>query len=50
MRLYACWGLVKTAQAGHPCRNAHDALVAAGYEPEVVQGSRIRDWAAQHSG
>jgi hypothetical protein len=22
---------------GHPCRNAHNALVDAGYEPEVVR-------------
>jgi hypothetical protein len=37
VRLYVCWGLFKTPNPGHPCRNAYDALVAAGYEPEVVR-------------
>ena len=41
MKLYVCWGLFRTPRPGHPCRNAHDALVAAGYQPMVV---RARGW------
>lgn len=37
MRLYVCWGLFRTPRPGHPCRNAYDALVAAGHQPEVVR-------------
>lgn len=37
MKLYVCWGLFRTPKPGHPCRNAHDALTAAGYTPEVVR-------------
>lgn len=37
MRLLVCWGLFRTPKPGHPCRNAYDALVAAGHEPEVVR-------------
>lgn len=37
MKLYICWGLFQTAGSGHPCRNAHDALRAAGHDPEVVR-------------
>ena len=37
MRLYVCWGLFKTPRPGHPCRNAWDALRAAGHDPEVVR-------------
>ncbi len=36
MKLYVCWGTFHTKR-GHPCANAHEALVAAGYEPEVVK-------------
>jgi hypothetical protein len=36
MKLYVCYGLFKSPRpGGHPCRNAHEALVAAGYKPEV---------------
>jgi hypothetical protein len=36
MKLYVCWGLFPSPRpGGHPCKNAHDALVEAGYEPEV---------------
>lgn len=41
MKLYVCWGLFRTPSPGHPCRNAHDALVAAGHQPMVV---RARGW------
>lgn len=37
MKLYVCWGLFKTPRPGHPCRNAWDALRAAGHDPEVVK-------------
>ena len=35
--LYVCWGLFRTPRPGHPCRNAYDALVAAGQRPRVVR-------------
>ena len=41
MRLYICWGTFPTFGSGHPCRNAHTALQAAGHAPEVV---RCRGW------
>ena len=38
MKLYICWGTFSSPRpGGHPCKNAHDALVAAGHEPEVVK-------------
>jgi hypothetical protein len=38
MKLYVCWGTFSTPRpGGHPCRNAHRALVAAGHDPEVVK-------------
>jgi len=38
MKLYICWGLFGSPRpGGHPCKNAHDALKEAGYEPEVVK-------------
>ena len=38
MKLYICWGTFPTPRpGGHPCKNAHDALVAAGHNPEVVK-------------
>ena len=37
MKLYVCWGTFPTPRpGGHPCRNAHEALKGAGYDPEVV--------------
>jgi hypothetical protein len=36
MRLYVCWGTFGTAQH-HACARAHQALVKAGHEPEVVR-------------
>ena len=36
MRLYVCWGTMPTPRPGnHPCRNAHEALKEAGWNPEV---------------
>ncbi len=39
MKLYVCWGTFPTPRPprGHPCRNAHQALVKAGHDPEVVK-------------
>jgi len=38
MKLYVCWGMFPTPRpGGHPCRNAHDALVQAGHDPELVR-------------
>jgi hypothetical protein len=37
LTLYVCWGLFRTPRPGHPCRNAYDALVAAGRPPQVVR-------------
>ena len=38
MKLYVCYGLFKSPRpGGHPCRNAHEALRAAGYDPQVVK-------------
>ncbi|MDQ3091819.1 MAG: hypothetical protein M3R46_09205 [Actinomycetota bacterium] len=41
MKLFICWGLFRTPRPGHPCRNAHDALHAAGYAPDII---RARGW------
>lgn len=41
MTLYVCWGLFRTPRPGHPCRNAWDALRAAGHDPNVI---RARGW------
>jgi hypothetical protein len=38
MRLYVCWGTFWTPRpGGHPCHNAHQALLDAGWDPEVVR-------------
>jgi glutathione S-transferase-like protein len=39
MNLYICYGtFTKTPRpGGHPCGNAHSALKAAGYEPEITR-------------
>jgi hypothetical protein len=38
MKLYVCYGLFKSPRpGGHPCRNAHEALREAGYEPKMVK-------------
>ena len=38
MRLYVCYGTFPTPRpGGHPCRNAFEALRAAGHAPELVR-------------
>jgi hypothetical protein len=38
VKLYVCWGTFQIpAVRSHPCRDALDALRAAGHEPEVVR-------------
>lgn len=39
MKLYVCYGTFKNPlrPGGHPCRNAYEALRAAGHDPEVVR-------------
>jgi hypothetical protein len=38
MRLYVCWGTFPSPRpGGHPCRNAHRALLEAGHDPEVIK-------------
>ena len=44
MKLYVCWGTWRGATPwpfrraeSHPCGVAHEALQAAGYDPEVVR-------------
>lgn len=50
MKLYVCWGTFPTVGHEHACRTAHQALRAAGYEPEVIKvrglgvGPRIFRW------
>jgi len=36
MKLYVCWGMFRSPRpGGHPCRNAHEALKDAGWQPDV---------------
>jgi hypothetical protein len=39
MKLYVCYGTFTTTPrpGGHPCGNAHRALLEAGYQPEVIR-------------
>jgi hypothetical protein len=38
MKLYICYGNFPSPRpGGHPCRNANEALKAAGHEPEVIK-------------
>lgn len=38
MKLYVCYGTFPSPRpGGHPCKNAHDALIAAGHDPELVR-------------
>jgi glutathione S-transferase len=38
LKLYVCYGTFRyPRRGGHPCRNAHGALVEAGHDPEVVR-------------
>src|SRR6266487_3263090 len=36
MQLYVCYGTFKVHHS-HPCRNGHQALTDAGYQPRVVR-------------
>jgi glutathione S-transferase len=50
MKLYVCWGTFGTPGHAHACQTAHQALLKAGYEPEVIKtnglgvGPRIFHW------
>ena len=50
MKLYVCWGTFREPLHGHPCRTAHQALLAAGHDPEVIKvrglgvGPRLFQW------
>jgi glutathione S-transferase len=50
VELYVCWGTYREPLHEHPCRKAHQALLAAGYDPEVVKvrglgvGPRLLQW------
>jgi hypothetical protein len=36
MKLFVCWGTFRAPRpGGHPCRNAHEALKEAGWDPDV---------------
>jgi len=37
MKIYVCYGTFPIKGKGHVCRNAHEALVDAGYSPEVIR-------------
>lgn len=38
VKLYVCYGTFPSPRpGGHPCRNAHHALRAAGHAPELVR-------------
>lgn len=37
MKLYGCWGTFQSFGPGHPCRNALDALHAAGHHAQVIR-------------
>ncbi len=36
MKLHVCWGTFRPHR-GHPCGEAHEALVGAGYRPNLVK-------------
>ncbi|MGK2956138.1 MAG: hypothetical protein ACSLFI_10775 [Solirubrobacterales bacterium] len=43
-KLYVCWGTFQIPLVReHPCRIAWEALLQAGYEPEVI---KVRGWGA----
>lgn len=50
MKLYVCWGTFREPFHKHSCRTAHQALLAAGYEPELIKvrglgvGPRLFQW------
>ena len=50
MKLYICWGTYREPFHEHACRTAHQALLAAGYEPELIKvrglgvGPKLLQW------
>jgi hypothetical protein len=51
MKLYVCWGTFKTPRpGGHSCANAHEALVAAGHDHEVVRTYGLAPFGALNVG
>jgi hypothetical protein len=50
VKLYVCWGTFAMGPHRHPCRTAHQALLTAGHEPEVIKvyglgaGPRVLQW------
>jgi glutathione S-transferase len=52
MKLYVCWTTIQTPRPphGHPCHNAHKALLEAGHDPDVIKvrglgiGPRFMHW------
>ena len=50
MKLYVCWGTYREPFHEHGCRTAHHALLAAGYEPELIKvrglgiGPKLLQW------
>jgi hypothetical protein len=50
MKLYVCWGVHREPMHEHACRVAHQALLAAGHDPEVIKvrglgvGPRLLHW------
>ncbi|SRR6266487_7130685 len=50
MKLYVCWGTFREPLHKHACRTAHQALLAAGYEPKLIKvrglgvGPRLFQW------
>ena len=50
MKLYVCWGTYREPFHEHACRVASEALLAAGYEPELIKvrgmgvGPRLFRW------
>jgi glutathione S-transferase len=37
VKLYVCWGTNRALGRQHPCRIAHQALLEAGHDPEVIK-------------
>jgi Glutathione S-transferase, N-terminal domain len=63
MKLFVCWGTFRSPRpGGHPCRNAHEALKEAGWNPDVQKSyglgilgtalnptrSEVRKWSGQN--
>jgi hypothetical protein len=37
MKLYVCWGTHREPLHQHPCRKAHQALLASGHDPSIIK-------------